>query len=201
MLYLPNMLLVGATGRDAGKTTFVCGLLRHFHSLALAAAKVTVIRENNGECPRGGTGCGVCSSVGDGFLLTQELSNTGNKDTHRMLAAGASRVFWLRTFLKDAEEGVLALHQKIGTDTPFICESNSIRGVVVPGLFLMVAQMGRSVIKASAKSVLHHADLVITSDGTSFDFDYDQIQITSEGWRLREQPSVAVQGGEEHAGA
>lgn len=198
MLRLPKMLLVGATGRDAGKTTFVCGLLRHFQYVGTAAVKVTVIRERNGGCPRGGTGCGVCSSVHEGYVLTEELSNTGGKDTHRMLASGAGRVFWLRTFVNSIEEGLSALQQRVGPDTPLICESNTLRTVVVPGLFLMVTNGNSSGIKESAQSVFHHADLVITSDGTSFEFDCDRIQFTREGWRLGDRSSFAAPGREEY---
>lgn len=198
MLCLPKMLLVGATGRDAGKTTFVCDLLRHFTSMGLAAAKVTVIRERNGECPRGGEGCGVCASVEGGFIVTEERARTGGKDTHRMLASGASRVFWLRTFLSDAEDGLNGLLAELGPDTPFICESNSLRRVVVPGLFLMVANKTAMAIKESAASVLRHADLVVPSDGIAFDFDIERIEFTGAAWRLKDDSRSGGRPGEEY---
>jgi len=197
MLYLPKMLLVGATGRDAGKTTFVCGLLRYFSSMGLAAVKVTVIRERNGECPRGGEGCGVCASLDGRFMVTEETIRTGSKDTQRMLAAGARPVFWLRTFLRDAEDGFKALLDELGPETPFICESNSLRQVIVPGLFVMVANKKATIIKESAASVIRDADLVIASDGTAFEFDCGRIEFTGAAWRLKNDMNTRAGSGEE----
>lgn len=184
-MVVPQMLLIGATGRDAGKTTFACQLLQHFGASGLYAVKVTVIHERNGECPRGGVGCGVCSSLEGGFCITEENSTTGNKDTQRMLAAGAKRVYWLRTLREEAEEGLRSLLHEIGESVPIICESNSVRQVVVPGLFLMVANLSSENTKASAKAVMEHADLIVQSDGKNFDCDFNQIEYAGNGWRLR----------------
>lgn len=122
MVKVPQMLLIGATERDAGKTSFACEVLRRFKAPVIAV-KITVIQERNGECPRGGQGCGVCSSLEGNFCVTEETSKTGGKDTQRLLASGADRVFWLRTLRSEAEEGALALLREIGSDAPVVCES------------------------------------------------------------------------------
>ena len=52
-----GMLLIGAAARDAGKTTFACGLIERLaRQRPVVGVKITVIRESGG-CARGGLGC------------------------------------------------------------------------------------------------------------------------------------------------
>lgn len=185
MVSVPNMLLIGAANRDAGKTTFACELIRRFSTIAIQAAKVTVIQERDGQCPRGGEGCGVCTSLEGTYCLTEETVVDGNKDTQRMLQAGARRVFWLRVLRAELESGVGALLEAIGPDTPFVCESNSLRHAVAPGVFLMVQNKNSSFMKASARSVLQYADEVVYSDGRRFEFMWERIGIERNQWVVR----------------
>ena len=107
---LPGMLLLGSTGRNSGKTEFACGVLNRFcQNHTLIGLKVTIIRDNDGACPRGGEGCGVCTSLEGPFDITEETNRDGIKDTSRMLRTGADRVFWLRVRSACVEEGLKAL--------------------------------------------------------------------------------------------
>lgn len=189
MVIVPHMLLIGATERDAGKTTFACEVLRRFNAPAIAV-KITVIQERNGECPRGGQGCGVCTSLEGNYCITEETSKTGGKDTQRLLAAGACRVYWLRTLRSEARKGALALLREIGSDLPVICESNSIRHTLEPGLFILVANRHSNNIKASAASVRAYADLIVQSDGHTFEFDFNRLLYEGNRWRLLPERSA-----------
>ena len=63
MLKIPGMLLIGSAGANAGKTHFACALIEKFRKVhKVIAIKVTTITEKDGNCPRGGKGCGVCAS-------------------------------------------------------------------------------------------------------------------------------------------
>lgn len=185
MLHVPNMLLIGAAGRDAGKTVFACELVRRFHHLPVLAVKATVIQERGGDCPRGGAGCGVCAALDDAWRLTEETCQDGPKDTQRLLAAGAERVFWLRVLKAHLEAGARALLDRLGPGMPFICESNSLRLAVEPGLFLLVRHADNDAVKESARTVRRYADAEICSDGRSFDFDFERVAWTGTRWRLR----------------
>ncbi len=150
MIYAPYMLLIGAAGRDAGKTTFACEIIRRFYEAPICATKVTAIQARDGLCPRGGEGCGVCTSLEGDFCVTEETDARGRKDTQRLLAAGAQRVLWLRVLKSKLEEGARVFLDSFCPDTPLICESNSLRNVVVPGLFLMVKHTESNEMKVSA---------------------------------------------------
>lgn len=191
MIYAPNMLLIGAMGRDVGKTAFAEELLRRFAGEGVYGAKVTAIQEVGGACPRGGEGCGVCSSLEGPYCLTEETVSGATKDTQRLLAAGARRVFWLRALREELETGVRVLLETIDGPAPVIAESNSLRHILEPGLFCMVRREGSKDAKMSARAVRAFADIVVESDGSRFDLDFDRIGLAEGYWTFR-YPATAV---------
>jgi len=191
MLYAPNMILIGAASRDAGKTVFACELVRRFAADGVVGAKVTAVQETNGTCPRGGQGCGVCSSLEGDYCLTEELESGTEKDTQRLLASGAQRVFWLRVLKENLDDAAPVLLDTIGRRAPVICESNSLRRAIEPSLFFMLRRSGAQTIKASAEAVLHYADIPVQSDGHGFDVDFERLSLDNGRWIYR-FPATAI---------
>ena len=162
MLRLDGMLMIGSAGANVGKTELACVLIKKFsENRDIAGLKITTIKAKDGQCPRGGQGCGVCSSLDGDFDITEETNKSSGKDTGRLLAAGASKVFWLRLMKTHLQEGIKVLLDVIGPDAVTICESNSLREVVEPGLFLMVKSQNTKRWKISAGKVKQYADKVI----------------------------------------
>lgn len=193
---LGGMLMIGSAGANVGKTELACALLRRFgKSTNIIGIKVTTINAKDGQCPRGGQGCGVCSSLEGDYFITQESDNSSHKDTARLLAAGASRAFWLRVMKTRLKEGINALLDIIGPDVITICESNSLRQVVEPGLFLMVKRQNLKAWKSSAQSVKKYADRIIVSDDTCYDFDLDRIQLIGSRWTIQEKATAIIMAG------
>jgi len=183
MIKLDGMLMIGSAGANVGKTELACTLLRKFSKTRdIIGIKVTTIKDKDGQCPRGGEGCGVCSSLEGVYCITEETDSSSGKDTARLLTAGASRVFWLRVLKEHLLEGTTALLDVIGTDAISICESNSLRQVVEPGLFLMAKNSNLKVWKSSALQVKKYADRIVISDGSRFDFDLDRIKLRNGKW-------------------
>ena len=192
MIDAPNMLMVGSAGRDCGKTELACSLIRRFcRGHDLVGVKVTAVQDRGGECPRGGQGCGVCSSLEGAYCLTEETNTGGRKDTERLLAAGARKVYWLRVLREHLWEGAVALFEVIGDDTLVICESNSLRTVVEPGVFLMVRRRDSARLKPSAEAVRRLVDRLVVSDGHDFDLALDSIELVGTEWAIR-LPAAAV---------
>jgi len=196
MFKLDGMLMIGSAGRKTGKTELACALIRKFSKdRDITGIKVTTIEERDGQCPRGGQGCGVCPSLDGDFCITEETDSSSDKDTARLLAAGASQVFWLRVMKTHLEEGLAALPDIIGADAVSICESNSLRLVVKPGLFLMVQGSNQEVPKSSARAVMRYADRIVISDGDNFDFDIDRTKLVNGKWVIQEKATVIILAG------
>mgnify|MGYP006300232441 CR=1 FL=1 len=183
------MLLVGGGGRNSGKTRFSCAVIdRLRRARPILGLKVTVIKERGGTCPKGDDSCGVCTSLdgkGD-YAITEEHGDPPGKDTSLMLEAGAQRVFWLRVLQESLERGTAALMERVGLDTPCVCESNSLRSGLEPGMFLIVKHRDGTRIKRSCRQVLHLADRVVLSDDDGgFDPDPGMVVLAGDRWQLR----------------
>ncbi len=196
MVKLDGMLMIGSAGANVGKTELACALIKKLGTTTdITGIKVTTIKAKDGQCPRGGLGCGVCSSLDGDFSITEETDSNSQKDTARLLAAGAKRVFWLRVMKQRMEEGLTSLLDIIGPDAVSICESNSLRQVVEPGLFLMVKGRGREMWKSSARDVKEYADEIIVTGPSGFDSDLDRIKLMSGKWALQEQATAIIMAG------
>ncbi|MHC4642567.1 MAG: molybdenum cofactor guanylyltransferase [Planctomycetota bacterium] len=196
MIKLDGMLMIGSTGANVGKTELACALIKKFSgNTNITGIKVTTIKAKDGQCPRGGDGCGVCSSLDGDFHITEETEGNPKKDTARLLAAGAKRVFWLRVMKKSLKEGLKALLDIIGPEAISICESNSLRQVVEPGLFFMVKARNAKSWKSSARDVKKYADRIFVAGPRGFDSDLDRIKLVSGKWTLQEQATAIIMAG------
>jgi molybdopterin-guanine dinucleotide biosynthesis protein A len=196
MIKIPGMIMIGAGDRNVGKTKFACSLIREF-SLRhdIVGLKVTTVDEGRSGCPRGGNGCGVCSSFEGNYCLTEETDNQSDKDTCRMLAAGAKKVLWLRVLKQRLEEGVNALQAAIGTDAISVCESNSLRSVVEPGLFFMFKAVDSDQCKPSAARVEKYTDRTVLFDGSNFDISLDEIELIEGKWVNKIRATAIIMAG------
>lgn len=186
LIEIPNMLMVGASGRNVGKTEFACHFIRKFaDQYDVIAIKVTTIHQRDGSCPRGGEGCGTCTSIDQDFVITRETCKTSQKDTSRLLAAGAKKVYWLRSLKETLSEALRELIKTIGDKRVIVCESNSLRCVVQPGLFVMVEDNGNASLKPSARDVIDYADMTVAFDGKKFLPGLDRIRFTGDRWEIK----------------
>jgi len=190
------MLMVGAAGRNVGKTELACTLLRRFgRDRPIIAVKVTAVDRTDGNCPRGGAGCGVCSSLATDFVITEEKGGAPGKDTSRLLEAGAHRVFWLRVLKSHLEEGFSTLREQLDPRVLLVCESTSLRTRVEPDLFILARDANTTEIKPSARGVIEHTDRVLSFDGRGFDFDVGRIGLVDDRWVIREPATALVLAG------
>lgn len=191
-----TILMIGSAGRNAGKTLLACDLIRrHAPAQPIVAVKVTTIKEETGACPRGGNGCGVCGEFQGQFSLTQVHDRPPNKDTTRLLDAGASKVFWLRVRDEYLEEGVRETLNQIPDNQPSLWESNSARRVLQPAVFLVLREKGNDRVKDSCLGVMDDADRILEFDGTGWDLSPERITFPGGHWHIRQDAAAIVLAG------
>ena len=178
--------MVGASGRSAGKTQFACSLIRKFSLQGnVTGLKVTAVGDAESGCPRGQGGCGVCSELKGHYSITEETDSLSDKDTSRMLASGAGRVFWLRVLKTHLAEGISEFMDIVGRGEVLVCESNSLREVVEPDVFIMIEGSDVKDIKASAEKVYQYADRIVHFDGNGFDIATDDVELVGRRWAVK----------------
>lgn len=157
MIEEKRMVMVGSTGRNSGKTILSTELIKKYkEDYRIVALKVTTIEARDMKCPRGGEGCGVCTSLRGDYDIRIEEESGDIKDTQRLKKAGADRVYWIRAypeFLSRAFEEFLGLVEDADL---IICESNSLRNFVKPGIFIMIDNTDNK--KQTAQAVYDYAD-------------------------------------------
>lgn len=190
------MLMLGSAGRKAGKTEFACGVIGGLSgSHPVAAIKVTTVAEGESGCHRGGEGCGACGSLQGEYMISEENDPAAGKDTSRMLRAGASEVLWLRARREHLEKGMAEVLERIPAGTPIVCESNSARRVVEPGVFIVVKKGGEAEIKASCAAVIGEADRVLDYDGALWDSPIEDLSFARGRWLLRLDAAAIILAG------
>lgn len=179
MIFNNRLLIVGGTGRNTGKTEFVCGIIEKFAGKHdIYGLKVSSIFPDE-ELYHGN------HSVYDPqHGLFEETRHETTKDTSRMLRAGAKRVFYLRGDDLVIKESYAHFCAKLPEKAIVVCESNSLVQVVKPGLHVMVRSSGDA-IKSRAVEQLEKADLIVVSDGSSGFSELYQIEFNGDfGWKL-----------------
>ncbi|NQV33084.1 MAG: hypothetical protein HQ515_10335 [Phycisphaeraceae bacterium] len=188
MIEQNRFIMIGATSRNVGKTEFACQLIQQVaQTQAVLGVKVTTVAERDGQCPRGGQGCGVCSSLADAYCITEETSPPPEKDTARLLQAGAESVFWLRVLKDHLAEGMEALLEQMPAHLPVVCESNSARLVLAPSVFVVVRPRQDDVVKPSCEAVMDQADVVVTYDGMGWDTQPNRCVWTENQWLFKKR--------------
>lgn len=196
MLACPHLLIIGGASRHVGKTEFACELIRrHAATFPIFGIKVTTVHERDDSYPRGGQECGACTSLNENYCITEESSADNEKDTTRMLCAGARRVWWLRAVREHLEAGVRDLLARIPANALVVCESSSARAVLEPGVFLVVRESGSTSEELSCGAALSHADRVVEFDGSGWDFQPAQVAAAGNRWVLRPDATAVILAG------
>lgn len=196
MLKWPQMLMIGAANRNVGKTELACRLIERLAGEgSVYGVKITVIRDESGGCPRGGEGCGVCTSLFEPYEITSESQRDTGKDTSRMLAAGADEVLWLRVHIAELEKGVAALRERVPANVPVICESNTARNAIEPGLFLIINKAGEEPEKEHCVKLSPLSDRQLFFHGDGWDVEPDQLFFDGKTWQLKERACGIILAG------
>jgi len=147
MIHWPNMLLVAGTGRNVGKTTFVCKVISAIsNNQPIVAIKIT---------PHVHDLCDSCITLfrSDKLTITEETSKYLPKDSSKMLAAGASKVYFIQGADDQLEKIVEFLRVLIPENCAIVCESAALRKIINPGLFILMSVKAEGVIKKNADKV------------------------------------------------
>jgi len=152
------LVVIGGHSRSVGKTSVVAGVISALREYEWTAAKIT--QYGHGICSANGEACD-CATGDHSWAITEERDRSGDSDTSRFLAAGAARVFWIRTEQGRLAEAMPTFRKRLEGARNVIIESNSILKFLRPDLYLTVLDPSTADFKSSAREFLDRADAVI----------------------------------------
>jgi len=158
------LIVVGGHSRSVGKTSVVSGIIAALPEFCWTAMKIT--QYGHGICSRNGEAC-ECASDSHSWSISQEADRAGDSDTSRFLAAGAARVWWVRTEQGRLAEAMPAIRERLAQARNAILESNSIMRFLRPDLYLTVLDPETADFKTSAQEFLDRADAVLLHEHDS----------------------------------
>jgi GTPase SAR1 family protein len=175
--------MIAGNARNVGKTTLALALIQHYSELyPVIGLKVSSIYPNDdihhgiheNEKP-------------ETFDIYQEFDRDGHKDTSKMLAAGAKKVFFVRSLdshLKEAMTQFIALLPK---NCIVVCESRSLRKVLIPGLLVLIRKEYDGFTSKSIEELVPLADLQIFSSHEKYSIAdaMNAISFESGTWKTR----------------
>jgi molybdopterin-guanine dinucleotide biosynthesis protein len=164
---MPTIVIGGHT-RNIGKTSVVAGLIAALPQHHWTAIKITQFGHN--VCSANGEPCD-CQTADHSLAISEERSPRTGTDTSRFLAAGAAKVFWVRTRQGELAEAMPLLRRLIADAENVIIESNSILRFLQPDLSLTVLDPTVPDFKPSALRYLDRVDALILPENTSLNAD------------------------------
>ncbi len=187
MTMKPNLLIIGSTSRNTGKTEFACRIIKkHAAQKEIIGVKVIPVDKNEVKCHRGIESCGICDSLVGDYNIIEEESMDTLKDTARMLKAGAKQAYLLIVDRNCLEKGIDAMLRRVSNDALIVIESNSIRKVIEPGLFIVTKNLENDSVKPTCAEVIEFADKIIEFNHKNWDFNPNDIFIQNESWIIKE---------------
>lgn len=151
--------MIGSTGRNTGKTALAAIIIEHLKRAGntVCALKVTTVKKSGRLCTHGGAGCGACDLDGAEFVIYEETDPDNKKDTGKLLKSGAEKVLWLRSLSTALKKAYNITRAMFPNNAYIVCESNSLRNAVIPGLFIMIEDAGA--VKESARETSGYAQI------------------------------------------
>jgi hypothetical protein len=132
MIVLRNLLIIAGTSTNTGKTTIACRIISELSDQKITAIKIT---PHFHEITPGL----ITIEESAGYALYEETVRDSGKDTSRMLAAGAARVYYVQTTDEKLAEVFARLTKLIPEGSPLVCESPALRNYAEPGAFIIMS--------------------------------------------------------------
>ena len=165
-----NLIIVSGTGKNVGKTTFVCKLIETFKKQNIVALKISPFWHNinNNE--------DILIS-NERFLILKESNTEGLKDSSKMLLSGATQTFYIQATDINILESFDYLTSNYIKNQPVICESSALLKYIKPSFHFIITRD----IKSSVKN---NSEIWVKNVNNLFDFDVNKLILLNNEWML-----------------
>jgi hypothetical protein len=163
------MLIVAGMGRNVGKTTFICRIISALtNTIPITAIKITPhFHELD-------TSMEILLQE-PGLTIAEEKNSIRNKDSGKMLKAGALRVIYAQCLDENLPGFIHWLNNNINKDNWTIAESAALFPHIKPGAFILMGKTGAALKNQALKN---NANKVIMD----YNYNTNDIGTDKEGW-------------------
>lgn len=177
MIHRPDFMIVSGNGRNTGKTSFICEVIKNISQThSITAIKVSPHHHDKGTHEP--------FLEGTGYAIWEEQLRDGIKDSSRMLHSGARKVFYVESTDAHLSDALVHLLPLIPPGEAVICESGGLRKLVEPSLLVLLNEKGRDAMKRSYIDLLPLAGACVTFKGDDFDPPAEIFTFNGSIWRV-----------------
>jgi hypothetical protein len=171
---LPHLLLIAGNGRNVGKTTLACKIIKRLSQTEeVLGLKISPHFHSFNE-----TGIAFKNE----YFTIYDEKQINTKDSSLMLQAGAKQVFFVMVEPEKLGKAIEKLIQLL-PHKPIVCESGGLHEFISPGLFLMVKRAGEKTVKTH---FLKYSPIMVNNNGEKFDLDIQNIEFQNNKFRLKQ---------------
>lgn len=187
LLHDKNLLIIGGSGRNVGKTTLALEIIkRNSRKHLIFGLKVSTQKKGDEKFHGSHSHVAV-----DTYRINIEKGLQPHKDTAAMMKAGASEAYYIETtdeYVKQAWTDFSSSFNKM--QNAIVCESRSLRKYVKPGLFILLIDPGN--LKDASLQYKELADYIYyyTHDLSGIVKLAQSIDFTKDGWIINKELST-----------
>ena len=151
-----RFIIIAGTARNVGKTTLACGLIK----------KLSKTKEIIGVkfiCLKKGAYQHKHHDEVDAYEIFEEIDTSSEKDSAKMLLAGARKSFFIVSHEEYIKQALSELYQLINIDDVVVVESACIRNYIKPKDFIIVDKDNSEPKKNYINALIPLADYQIDS--------------------------------------
>ncbi|HRD79228.1 MAG: hypothetical protein IAE84_09795 [Saprospiraceae bacterium] len=174
MTSFDNLLLISGAGRKTFKTTFACEVIRLHRNKGVVGVKIS-----SHFHPQ--EGAVHWKAVPGQYEIYEESRPDGPRDSHRMLHAGAEKVYYIQCRKEALAEAFQSVLAEFSPGQPIVCESGGLADVLRPALHLALKGDGTG---SQIKALHPLADVMIEKDETGFSVSPERIVFENGKWGI-----------------
>lgn len=177
---IKNLLLISGSGRNCGKTTLACEIIKNVSkTMNVYALKISPHFHQLGKEQE-------LLFQQEGFSIFKEKDMYSGKDSSRLLRAGAKESLYVQCEDDILSEAFISVMRFIPEGCPVVCESGALAKSYNPGLFLLLEGESRGQNKKSFLDNKRLADQLVHFDGHHFSVNMHQVTFNGKAWKLVE---------------
>ena len=155
-----NIVLIAGSGRNVGKTTLGCEIIKATKKQEIVTVKIT---PHFHEATPGL----IEIEKGDGWIISEETNSVSTKDSSLFLKNGAKKSYFIQAKEDKLGDAFNAIKKLLTKDKLVVIESAALHNIIQPALFIFILPDGKTIDK-EIEPTMEKADLIVVSNGTQF---------------------------------
>ena len=157
MYFDSRFIIIAGTGRNVGKTTLACNIIKKIsETQTVIAIKFISLKKRDYKHEHH-------ANIST-YEIFEETSVAGQKDTSKMLNAGASQSYLIVSQENYIEQAIERLKKILNKDTIVIVESARLRNFIKPKYFIVVDKAGAKNRKTYVNTLIPLANYYLDSE-------------------------------------